>query len=165
MGVAVVFAARITPEVFLGETELAALQSVDPSRLRHLALDRLMGRLILLGPGQPIIVLYDELEELIIATCFRALPQLASGEPVEVWFTDAPAEFRLEPVGSVVRVTGTLIPTFEAPSDDLLPALYACGTRFLSFLHATLAEVPEFQARLPDLEYWAERAAEALHPS
>ena len=55
-----------------------------------------------------------------------------------------------------------MLPSFEAPAAELLPALQAAGLRFLHFVHTVLATEEGFQARSADLEVWAEESASAL---
>jgi hypothetical protein len=156
MGVTVTFAVQVGSDQFVAEPDLAGL---DPARLH--GRDPLFGRLTVDADDQPTIVLHDDLEYLVV-NVFQAIPQLVAGNPVTVWHSDSPAEFRLEPTGDQVRITGTVLPTAVVPATELLPALHECGVRFLDFVRTTLAGEADLQARLPDLEQWADEAARAL---
>jgi hypothetical protein len=157
MAVTVTLAVQVGSDEFVGEPKMATL---DPDLVR--GRDPLFGRLIVEADGQPRLVLHDDLEYLVV-NVFQAIPQLIQGQSVTVWHSDSPAEFRMDRVDSRVRITGTVLPTFEAPAAELLPALHAAGVRFIDFVHTVLADQPNFQARIADTEQWAEESASALH--
>jgi hypothetical protein len=156
MTVKVTLAVQVGSNEFVAEPEMTTM---DPDLVR--GRDPLFGRLTLEADGQPRVVLHDELEYLVV-NMFQAIPQLIRGESVTVWNSDSPAEFRMEPVDTRIRITGTVLPSFEAPATELLPALQAAGLRFLDFVHTVLATEEGFQARSADLEVWAEESASAL---
>lgn len=156
MAVTVTLAVQVGDDEFVNEPEMA---SIDPDLVR--GRDPLFGQLIVEAEGQPRLVLHDDLEYLIVKM-FEAIPRLIRGRSVTVWHSDSPAEFRMDPVDSRVRITGTVLEPFEAPAADLLPALYASGVRFIDFVDTVLADQPDSQAQHADLEQWAEEAAAAI---
>jgi hypothetical protein len=156
MAVKVTLAVQVGSNEFVSEPEMTTM---DPGLVR--GRDPLFGRLIIEAAGQPKLVLHDDLEYLVV-NMFQAIPQLIQGQSVTVWHSDSPAEFRMEPVDSRVRITGTVLSPVEAPLADFLPELLASGERFIDFVRTVLADQPDFQARRVDLEHWAEEAAAAV---
>lgn len=156
MAVTVTLEAQVGDNEFVSEQEMT---SIDSDLV--LGPNPLFGHLIIEAHGQPKLVLHDDLEYLVVKM-FEAITRLARGESITVWNSDSPAEFRMDPVDSRVRITGTVLTPFEAPAACLLPALQSAGVRFIDFMRTVTADQPAFQAQNADLEQWADEAASAI---
>lgn len=80
----------------------------------------------------------DDLGSAIQRLCFEAVEQLvAPGTTYEyAYFTSAThAAIASSADGATISLSGDDIPSCAYPRESLLPALYACGQRYLAFLH------------------------------
>src|SRR5687768_10307829 len=102
----------------IGESDLAAAVETAPDRLPT---DYINGQLLLLAPGQPAIVIYDDLEFQAVQW-LEAIPEVVAGRPFEMIFSDSPGRLRLTPKDGAVMVSGDTgaAEPFVAPADELL---------------------------------------------
>jgi hypothetical protein len=98
----------------------------------------------------------DELWALIMSVCFRSIPELIAYRSVTIRYYSYNGYLRLDPEGGVIRISGDNIATVVLSEQELLPALFACGKRFLE-LSGRLGLADEISGDEPEIA-----AAEAI---
>jgi hypothetical protein len=116
--------------------EAVAEHDLDDHREAFARADPPEGALILEHDGEPRLELADDLSAAVKNACFDAVAALAEGSRDCVLYSRFNAEGNVVfiPRGSTVRIIGDETPTFTAPAEDLLPALYDCGLRVVALL-------------------------------
>ena len=118
----------------LDEAELASRP--DHGRAALGELEALEGALIIEVPGQPVIRVDDDLSAAVQHLCLACAPALLSEQPKSYVYryTTTDGHVVMIPLGNLVRLVGEHIPTATAATHTLLPALFACGLRYLQLL-------------------------------
>ena len=146
----------------LDEQAVARLVASDADFVASLCdLDALEGALVI---GDASIV--DDLASATQRLCFEAVEALSvpGATYAYPYFTStARAAFASSPGGSTIRLSGDDVPPREFSRATLLPALYACGLRYLAFVEelGRRGRVSS-EAELSHLRPFAGRAQSAL---
>jgi hypothetical protein len=130
--VEVTFCLCIGGEITLSEQEIDASIDVHRSWLRNR--DIYDGAIIVDSLGNPIVRAEDELSAIVKNFCFEAIPDLIGSKNFVMGYHDHHGYLRLDTEASNVVISGDDIPTIRVPYNELLPALYECGKRFINFL-------------------------------
>lgn len=160
MTVEVSFCMNIGENVCLSEKDMDT--SFDDYRSELLANDNHYGEVVISSPGQPDIRIDDEVWATIQNLCFLAIPNLRAGKPVVVLYFRYDSELRLDPEGQEVLISGEFIPMGKVKLQELIPALYSCGKRFINFLRRLGGDNPNYTILIKHLEEQAEIARQAL---
>lgn len=144
----------------LDEDELAARLAEDPELLPALVeLEPLEGAIVIEGAA-----VVDDLASAVQRLCFEAVVALiAPGATYGYRYFTANQEAQLTATESSITLRGDDCPTREIPRQDLLPALFSCGHRYLELL-TRLGEGGRTTStvELAHLRGFAERARAAL---
>lgn len=132
---------QFVDEANLAATNLQDIQDVDP----------LFGQLIISSDGQADLTLHDDLEYLFGAI-FNAIEQASTERQGMVWFSDSPAELKIEKIDNRMRISSAQFPVFEFPVESLLATLRACCMRYIAFARTAYSKRADIQARLNELE-------------
>jgi hypothetical protein len=126
----------------------------------RLADDELDGAVVLEAPGQSRLEIVDELWAVVQNLCFRAVHWLLEGEGDSFVFrlTSQDGTVVVLRMAIQARIFGDHIPALTARIDELAPALYACGARYLRFLE----QVGGQQTLIDHLRPFEQSASEAL---
>lgn len=104
----------------------------------------------------------DELWVVVLQFCFNAIPALLSGQKFIYNHFSYAGQTVLAPDGAMVLISGEFVPQASIPRDDLLPALYDCGERFVHLLHRLSQLDRKHETTAKDLALPSEMAKAAL---
>lgn len=130
---------RYYTEDELGGTNVAA-------RLRYAS--TIEGSIDIARSGSPTVRVVDELAPWVQNLCFRAVPNLATGEPVQVLYYSRSGHVDLVPKGDEIEISGDKVPTSAFPGRALTQALVDCGGRFLAFAKEAKGTDPDYMANI-----------------
>jgi len=156
--VAVVFSVQVAAQVYVGEGDLgraldAAPDVVDP--------EHLVGQVVLLAAGQPVVFVEDDLE-FAVQQLLEGVPELAAGRAFALGFSEAPGRVELAPEGAALRVTTGYTRAATVPLAETLEALAGCCERFVAFARARFGERAGTAERMAQLDPWLSEARAAL---
>lgn len=144
----------------LDEGAIAARLAVDPQFLAALCdLEALEGAIVIEGAA-----ILDELPSAVQRLCFESVIALVTpGAQYDYRYFTANQRAELEAGPASITLRGDDVPPREVPREALLPALLACGERFLQFV-ARLGEGGRAGSadELAHLQGFATRARAAL---
>jgi hypothetical protein len=160
MTVQATFRMQVGANTFLDEEEIN--HNLEAHRPALLANDNNYGEVVIRSAEPPDIRIDDEVWATVHNLCFGAIPGLLVGKGVTVDLLRYPGVVELVPQGGQVRISGTVIPTRVFQTRELLPALYACGRRYLHFLRRLGGGDANYEAIISHLESQAENARKAL---
>jgi len=126
---------------------------------RHGAMN---GAIIIRSPGLPDVRVVDEIEAAVASICFFAVPDLLANKHVVRPYFRYPGYFRLDPEGFEILVSGDYIPSVRVDYQQFIPALAACGERFISFLQHLIGDTADGAARVKVMDEAADVARQAL---
>ncbi len=164
MPATVTFCINISSDVCVGEDELATdleryRVAILADEERHGAMN---GALIIRAPDVPDVRVEDEIEYLVHQVCFLAIPDLLANKHIVVRRFRYPGYFRLDPEAMQELISGDDIPSVRVTYHEFVPALVACGERFILFLQRLAGETPEGEDRVHLLDRNAVIAHEAI---
>jgi len=117
----------------------AAAEGGAPAEAEHL-----WGRIVLDHPGQPTIVVFDDLSMLGLALCVDVPTAIAQHGRAELRLVGWPGEFTFSAQGDDVQVTGSMDEDATFPREELLAGLHACGQRLAAFMKELSVGCPQF---------------------
>ncbi|MFP5272945.1 hypothetical protein [Coleofasciculus sp. G1-WW12-02] len=164
MTVEVTFCVNINRDLCVSEEEINA--NFDTFRLELLEDGNyygevLNGAVVISSPGQPDIRVEDELEATVHNLCFQFIPDLVAEKHIVVTYFRYYGYLRLDPEGDYVLLSGDSVPMVRILRDELAPALYNCGLRFIKFWRR-LRDDPAYEEIFQDFEGLAEVARQSL---
>jgi hypothetical protein len=150
-------------ETFVGpcleEDQLEQALEVQRERLLSRHID---GYVILRADGQPEVRIEDELPATVQNLCFGAIGDLLADRPVTVSYYSMSGQFQLEPTDRGIRINGDMVPSAVFDQEALVPALYACGQRFVQYLRLRASDDPGTVAVIQHLQTQEAQARAAL---
>lgn len=164
MPVTVTFCINTSSDACVSEDELAT--DLERHRVAILADEErhgvMNGALIVRAPGVPDVRIEDEIEYLVHQICFLAIPDLLANKHIVVRHFRYLGYVRLDPEAMQQLISGDDIPSARVTYHELVPALVACGERFILFLRRLNGGTPEGEDRVQLLERNAAIACEAI---
>ncbi len=118
--------------------------------------------LIIRSPGAPEVRVADEIEGIVARVCFFTIPDLLANKHVVSRHLSYPGYFRLDPEGLKILVSGDYVPSVRVDYQELIPALAACGERFIAFLQRLIGDAADGVARVKVMDEAADVARQAL---
>ncbi len=160
MDLNVTFCLETEPDHCVGEDEIRErFAALRPALVGN---EDFEGAVLIEAAPQPTVRYQGFLEAAAQNLCFRAVAELAAGRRVAVKYGFYPGELRLTPEGGTTVLSGDFAPAIRVPTEDLVPALYECGVRFLELFRRLRGSDPEYGNAIADLARKAEAARRVL---
>lgn len=156
-------ATDVTYCVDLGEpcVDAAKLEGdLDTYRAQLVGEFPLYGELIISAPERPSVQVRDELAAAVHQICFAAIPEILAGRTYVYTFFSASGRLVFIPSTVFVEVMGDGVERTSFSRDELLPALYAAGQRYVGLLQRLDSE--DHKATAAELAKHAASARQAL---
>lgn len=138
---------RITFEIDDFGDEAASQQAVAEGRAPEEPY-HLWGRIVLQQPGQPSVVIDDDLTLLGLALCADVPAALRRDGRAQLHLAGWPGKYSfVAEAGSVpalVHLTGSKETDVRLPQDELLQGLHACGQRLAVFIRTLAVSCPQY---------------------
>lgn len=160
MAIEVTFCMNVSRDRRLTEKEINA--QFDTYRSELLANDQYYGAILISSPGQPDVVVDDEVWATVQNLCFLSTPDLIAGKSVSVPYFRYGSELSVNVEGNEVVISGEFVPIGRFALQELLPALYDCGLRYIQFLRRLGEYSSYYEPTIKYLEEQAEVALQAL---
>jgi hypothetical protein len=96
--------------------------------------------------------LYDFLDYLVIRICLAALPKLREGTEVVIDHASSPGSIQLRPEDAEIVLSEREATVGRFAQKELLPALLACGQRFVAYLERLHGGDPQWEIDLARLK-------------
>lgn len=106
--------------------------------------DHLWGQIILDSPGQPTLILRDDLTMLGLALCVNVPAALTRDGRATLRLADRPVDYSFTAARDTVQVTGSQGDAASFHDAALMQALQACGLRLSAFMTALAASCPQY---------------------
>lgn len=97
-------------------------------------------------------VITDTLLPLISKFCFESVTLLGSEKPFATSLVSWPEKVAFTPKGKFIDITGDEVEPSRYPTETLIPALIACGGRYIQLLTALYEKDPTWSARLTEIK-------------
>jgi hypothetical protein len=95
---------------------------------------QILGSVIISSPGQPQILVYDDLLNSVRDVCFDSIANLANGIVYTYSYFESGESIEMVPSGNSISISGEHILPAMFDRDELLLSLYSCGQRFMNFI-------------------------------
>jgi hypothetical protein len=94
--------------------------------------------------------------------CYGSIPNLVKGIPELIIYAALPGSLKLTPLNDNIHLEGDYIVDSSIPKKLFLPALIACGDRFVKFITLVKRNDPEYLAQLSDFPALRNKALTAM---
>jgi hypothetical protein len=116
------------------------------------AADDPYGYLLIRDPDQGReIRMYDDIQYLVVRVCLDAMAKLREGAEVVIDHASSPGSIQLKREGAEVAVTDRDAPSVSFGADKLLPALLACGSRYVAAVQRLRGDDPRWELELAQI--------------